>query len=149
MNWKKTDQTGNTMTSSAIGATANQTNETLRTITEDMLMFKNKGRELPSRLRQIKNFLRWGTLTSCSSFSNFSCSSTKYLEVTRAFWDLSRQSLASSTSWCWMNPSTPSARGRAVPGEHSAMMSSSWPSIWAVAWETTKMEDFMLTLGQQ
>lgn len=83
------------------------------------------------------------TPTSCSSFSSFSCSSTKYLEVTRPFWDLSRQSLASSTSWCWMNPSTPSARGRAVPGEHSARMSSSRPSIWAVAWETTKMEDFI------
>lgn len=81
-----------------------------------------------------------GSLTSCSSFSSFSCSSMKYLEVTRPFWDLSRQSLASSTSWCWIKPSTPSARGRVVSGEHSAMMSSSWPSIWAVALETKKME---------
>lgn len=54
--WKKTNQTGNTMTSSRIGATTNQraTNEALRTVTENMLMFKNKGTKLPSRLRQKK-----------------------------------------------------------------------------------------------
>lgn len=83
--------------------------------------------------KKKNNWERRLTCTSCSSFSSFSCSSTKYLEVTRPFWDLSRQSLASSSSWCWMKPSTPSARGRALPGEHSAMMSRSRPSICAVA----------------
>lgn len=45
------------MTSRTIWATTNQraTNETLRTITENILIFKNKGTKLPSRLRRIRN----------------------------------------------------------------------------------------------
>lgn len=72
-------------------------------------------------------------LTSWCNFSNFSWSSTKYREVTRPFWDLSRQSLTSSTNWCWMKPSTPSANGSEMSGEQWVMMSNKRSSIWAVA----------------
>lgn len=86
-----------------------------------------------ARGRQLGGQLALSVLTSWSSFSSFSCSSAKYMDVTRPLWDLSRQSLTSSTNWCWMKPSTPSANGREFSGEQWVIISNKRSSIWAVA----------------
>lgn len=43
------------------------------------------------------------TLTSWRSFSSLFCSSRKYWKPTRPFWTMLPKSLASSTSWRWIN----------------------------------------------
>ena len=55
--------------------------------------------------------------TSCRSLSNLCCNSKKYREVMRPWWDLSKQSRASSMIWWWVKLSTPSAKGRTLSGE--------------------------------
>lgn len=72
--------------------------------------------------------------TSCSNLSNFCCNSKKYRDVMRPWWDLSKQSRASSVIWWWVKLSTPSARGRTFSGEWFVIMSWSLSSIWAVAY---------------
>lgn len=72
--------------------------------------------------------------TSCSNLSNFCCNSRKYRDVMRPWWDLSKQSRASSVIWWWVKLSTPSASGRTFSGEWFVIMSCSLSSIWAVAY---------------
>lgn len=86
--------------------------------------------------------------TSCSNLSNFCCNSRKYRDVMRPWWDLSKQSRASSVIWWWVKLRTPSARGRMFSGEWFVIMSWSLSSIWAVAYRKVVVQHIKSALHE-